>query len=326
MTSIHVQPTFDLATQAEKNRQRAEIADDVAQFLRSGGKVQILGNSPIDRSTISRRQVVEGGHNSRTKKEDLRDATRHVIDCADGGDDYGCGRPMIDALTTLGILEKTGRGLWSVNAQEAKAVIAALSAQPSPATCKEGLQVHPSPGGRGWSVSDEMVSTASRAYHAASEVGSRNCMRSALEAAIDTLAARQPVGAPAYNSAGISLTACQLHEALLMAGDPELDVPFEDRSLVRIFWTETGHSGPGLYCECVDAEEEGCILLDGTAPAIGQSSQAVDLAMPIAMINQALGHLSTTLDDLDSSPDARPGAMVTEAMGCLRQALTGVQP
>lgn len=88
---------------------------------------------------------------------------------------------------------------------------------------------------------------------------------------------RQPVGEPAYNSAGIPLTACQLHEALLMAGDPELDVPFEDRSLVRIFWTETGHSGPGLYCECVGAEEEGCILLDGTAPAIGQSAQAVDL-------------------------------------------------
>ncbi len=68
MTSIHVQPTFDLSTQAEKNRQRAELATDVARFLRSGGKVQILGNSPIDRSTISRRQVVEGGHNSRTKK------------------------------------------------------------------------------------------------------------------------------------------------------------------------------------------------------------------------------------------------------------------
>lgn len=68
MTSIHVQPTFDLATQAEKDRQRAEIADDVAQFLRSGGKVQKLGTSPIDRSTVSRRQVVEGGHDSRTKK------------------------------------------------------------------------------------------------------------------------------------------------------------------------------------------------------------------------------------------------------------------
>lgn len=68
MTSIHVQPTFDLATQAEKNRQRTEIADDVARWEAAGGKIQILGNSPIDRSTISRRQVVEGGHNSRTKK------------------------------------------------------------------------------------------------------------------------------------------------------------------------------------------------------------------------------------------------------------------
>jgi len=37
----------------------------VAQFLRSGGKIQKLGNSPIDRSTISRRQVVEGGHGRR---------------------------------------------------------------------------------------------------------------------------------------------------------------------------------------------------------------------------------------------------------------------
>jgi|GEM_PF-5713132 len=96
--------------------------------------------------------------------------------------------------------------------------------------------------------------------------------------AVDDMSARQTVAQePAYNAAGISLTACQLHEALLMTGDPELDVPFEDRSLVRIFSTETGHSGPGLYCECVDAEEEGCILLDGTSPAIGQTAQAVDL-------------------------------------------------
>lgn len=68
MTSIHVQPTFDLATQAEKDRQRQEIADDVARWQAAGGKVQKLGTSPIDRSTISRRQVVEGGHDSRTKK------------------------------------------------------------------------------------------------------------------------------------------------------------------------------------------------------------------------------------------------------------------
>lgn len=72
MTSIHVQPTFDLATQAEKNRQRQEIADDVAQFLRSGGKVQKLGNSPIDRSTITRREVVEGDHRSRTANKGAR--------------------------------------------------------------------------------------------------------------------------------------------------------------------------------------------------------------------------------------------------------------
>ncbi|MCO7500361.1 hypothetical protein NJG17_10675 [Stenotrophomonas maltophilia] len=68
MTSIHVQPTFDLATQAEKDRQRSEIDADIARFQAAGGKVQKLGNSPIDRSTVSRRQVVEGGHDSRTNK------------------------------------------------------------------------------------------------------------------------------------------------------------------------------------------------------------------------------------------------------------------
>jgi len=60
--------------------------------------------------------------------EDLRDATQHVIDCADGGDDYACGRPMIEAMTALGIMEKTGRGLWSTNVQVARAVVDALAA------------------------------------------------------------------------------------------------------------------------------------------------------------------------------------------------------
>ncbi|MCU1008649.1 hypothetical protein JAK76_06580 [Stenotrophomonas maltophilia] len=92
---------------------------------------------------------------------------------------------------------------------------------------------------------------------------------------------------PSYNTGGIELTACQLHEALLMAGTPELGVPFEDRGRVRIFQSETGHSGPGLYCECVDAEEEGCILLDGTSPAIASPAQAVDLG-PVPLIARAL--------------------------------------
>lgn len=63
---------------------------------------------------------------------DLREAAQHVLHCADCGGDYNCGRPMIDALTTLGIMKKTGRGLWSVNARAAQAVVDALSAQPSP--------------------------------------------------------------------------------------------------------------------------------------------------------------------------------------------------
>lgn len=89
-----------------------------------------------------------------------------------------------------------------------------------------------------------------------------------------------------YNTGGIELTACQLHEALLMAGTPELGVPFEDRGRVRIFQSETGHSGPGLYCECVDVEEEGCILLDGTSPAIAAPAHAVDLGTIIEQIAQ----------------------------------------
>lgn len=130
---------------------------------------------------------------------------------------------------------------------------------------------------------------------------------------------RHPLGQePAYNAAGISLTACQLHEALLMAGDPELDVPFEDRSLVRIFSTETGHSGPGLYCECVDAEEGGCILLDGSAPAIRQTAQAVDLAQFRPFIAEARNNTYAFIETMrkagrDSS-DARKKAELTERL------------
>ncbi|HFJ9697441.1 TPA: hypothetical protein ACGW13_000211 [Stenotrophomonas maltophilia] len=154
------------------------------------------------------------------------------------------------------------------------------------AAWQAALSAQPSPGGQGDDLAVELLATelerdgnhpAADSIRRGETTYGMKLLHAALRAITAALAARQPVGEPAYNSAGISLTACQLHEALLMAGDPELDVPFEDRSLVRIFWTETGHSGPGLYCECVGAEEEGCILLDGTAPAIGQSAQAVDL-------------------------------------------------
>jgi len=65
MTSIHVQPTFDGATTRQKAVEAEQLAADVAAFKKAGGKVQVLGNTPIDRTGISRRQVVEGGADRR---------------------------------------------------------------------------------------------------------------------------------------------------------------------------------------------------------------------------------------------------------------------
>ncbi|RJS04836.1 hypothetical protein [Xanthomonas sp. CFBP 7698] len=45
-----------------------------------------------------------------------------------------------------------------------------------------------------------------------------------------------------------------------------------------------------------------------------------------AAIESALGYLSTALDDLDSSPDRRPGVMVSAAMTALRAIATHPQP
>ena len=45
-----------------------------------------------------------------------------------------------------------------------------------------------------------------------------------------------------------------------------------------------------------------------------------------ALIDAALGYLSTALDDLDSCTDRRPGIMVTEAMHTLREAIAARQP
>lgn len=65
MTSIHAQTVFDAATARQKAAEADQLAADVAEFERKGGKVQRLGNTPIDRSGISRRQVVEGGADRR---------------------------------------------------------------------------------------------------------------------------------------------------------------------------------------------------------------------------------------------------------------------
>ncbi|KAG1075693.1 hypothetical protein N5C18_10820 [Stenotrophomonas sp. GD03930] len=61
MTSIHVKPVFSGATDREKEQDRQKLASDMARFAAAGGQVQVLGTTGIDKSTISRRQVVEGG-------------------------------------------------------------------------------------------------------------------------------------------------------------------------------------------------------------------------------------------------------------------------
>lgn len=61
MTSIHVKSVFSGATDREKEQDRQKLASDIARFEAAGGKVQVLGISGIDKSTIGHRQVVEGG-------------------------------------------------------------------------------------------------------------------------------------------------------------------------------------------------------------------------------------------------------------------------
>lgn len=65
MSSIHVRPVFGQASDREKEEDRQKLASDIARFEAAGGKVQMLGTSGIDKRTISRRQVVEGGADRR---------------------------------------------------------------------------------------------------------------------------------------------------------------------------------------------------------------------------------------------------------------------
>ncbi|MCS4234463.1 hypothetical protein [Stenotrophomonas sp. BIGb0135] len=71
MTSIHALVLYDSPTARQKAAEALQLAADVAAFERKGGKIQRLGNTPINRSTISRRKGIEGGANERiaAKKE-----------------------------------------------------------------------------------------------------------------------------------------------------------------------------------------------------------------------------------------------------------------
>ena len=65
MTSIHVKPLFDTPTRQQKETESREIAGDLERFRKAGGRIEILGTTPIDKTGISRRQVVEGGAEQR---------------------------------------------------------------------------------------------------------------------------------------------------------------------------------------------------------------------------------------------------------------------
>lgn len=53
------------------------------------------------------------------------------------------------------------------------------------------------------------------------------------------------------------------------------------------------------------------------------SSRSSEQFAGLALIDTALGYMSTALDDLDSSPDPRPAGMLKEAIACIRQAMLG---
>lgn len=66
MTTIHVQPTFDLGTRRQNEAESAEIDKDMRRFLAAGGTIQVIGNSPL-RPDVTRRQVQESRIEARKK-------------------------------------------------------------------------------------------------------------------------------------------------------------------------------------------------------------------------------------------------------------------
>lgn len=66
MTTIHVQPTFDLGTRRQKEAESAEIDKDMRRFLAAGGKIQVIGNSAL-RPDVTRRQVQDSRIEARKK-------------------------------------------------------------------------------------------------------------------------------------------------------------------------------------------------------------------------------------------------------------------
>lgn len=147
--------------------------------------------TPATLATAKHGGCVQLGDGLPSPLEELRDAAQHVIHCADGGGDYNCGRPMIEAMTTLGLMKKTGRGMWSVNVRAAQAVVDALAAQPSPGGQGDALLRK--------AIADGVAESRTVAHVAAmgNQTGdAQRCLDAAQRRLEAALAARQPVGEP----------------------------------------------------------------------------------------------------------------------------------
>lgn len=71
--------------------------------------------------------------------ESLLYFTEHCLSAADEGVDYSTSREWLDAMTTMGIMEKTGRGKWAPSAQ-AQPVVDALRAITAALANQQGVE------------------------------------------------------------------------------------------------------------------------------------------------------------------------------------------
>lgn len=178
------------------------------------------------------------------------------------------------------------------------------------------LSAQPSPGGQGTgvSISDSDRAVLQRLQDALPFAGINGWGKGVevLERLLrDSLAARQPVCAT-------------LKDSLTVGGGQSVGAVPQGCDACGRSGIRQNDEGRNIFCPDCNLGRA-CEGLGPRQPVASPPARAVDLGMPIAMIDHALGHLSTALDDLESSPDRRPGGMVAEAMACLRQALTGVQ-
>ncbi|WP_314102727.1 hypothetical protein [uncultured Stenotrophomonas sp.] len=59
MTDIHARPLFDAPSRRQKELDQRQLEADLAKFRKAGGKVQVLGDTPLKKAK-TRRQVIEG--------------------------------------------------------------------------------------------------------------------------------------------------------------------------------------------------------------------------------------------------------------------------